>query len=313
MADLPIIILAEPIEQEARQWLSERVDLRELAFDQDGFDEALACAHGLVVRTATRVDARLLDGAPCLRIVARAGVGLDGIDLDACRERDVEVLNTPSANTQAVVEFVIASVTNELRPRERITNAVDGDQWRRMRASSRASMQMDEMTFGILGFGRIGSRLGAVASAIGFRVLFHDLRAIPDAHRGTCQPVDLDTLLLESDVLSIHVDGRASNHGLVDAACLAKIKDSALLVNASRGFVIDEPALASRLGSTPSFRAVLDVHETEPIPSGSPMLGLENVVLHPHIAARTTTGLLNMSWVVRDMVDRLASRTEVAD
>ena len=313
MADLPIIILAEPIEQEARQWLSERVDLRELAFDQDGFDEALACAHGLVVRTATRVDARLLDGAPCLRIVARAGVGLDGIDLDACRERDVEVLNTPSANTQAVVEFVIASVTNELRPRERITNAVDGDQWRRMRASSRASMQMDEMTFGILGFGRIGSRLGAVASAIGFRVLFHDLRAIPDAHRGTCQPVDLDTLLLESDVLSIHVDGRASNHGLVDAACLAKIKDSALLVNASRGFVIDEPALASRLGATPSFRAVLDVHETEPIPSGSPMLGLENVVLHPHIAARTTTGLLNMSWVVRDMVDRLASRTEVAD
>jgi phosphoglycerate dehydrogenase-like enzyme len=313
MADLPIIILAEPIEQEARQWLSERVDLRELAFDRDGFDEALACAHGLVVRTATRVDARLLDGAPCLRIVARAGVGLDGIDLDACRERDVEVLNTPSANTQAVVEFVIASVTNELRPRERITNAVDGDQWRRMRASSRASVQMDEMTFGILGFGRIGSRLGAVASAIGFRVLFHDLRAIPDAHRGTCQPVDLDTLLRESDVLSIHVDGRASNHGLVDAACLAKIKDSALLVNASRGFVIDEPALASRLRATPSFRAVLDVHETEPIPSGSPMLGLENVVLHPHIAARTTTGLLNMSWVVRDMVDRLASRTEVAD
>ena len=192
MADLPIIILAEPIEQEARQWLSERVDLRELAFDQDGFDEALACAHGLVVRTATRVDARLLDGAPCLRIVARAGVGLDGIDLDACRERDVEVLNTPSANTQAVVEFVIASVTNELRPRERITNAVDGDQWRRMRASSRASMQMDEMTFGILGFGRIGSRLGAVASAIGFRVLFHDLRAIPDAQRsGSLKITDL--------------------------------------------------------------------------------------------------------------------------
>jgi len=311
MADRPIVILAEPIEEAPRAWLADRVDLRELAPGDAGFDQALAVAHGIVIRTATRVDVDLLDAAPCLLAVARAGVGLDGIDQSACRERGIAVLNTPDANTQAVVEFVIASVTHALRPRDQVEEPLDRQQWQAMRASDRASIQMDQLTFGVLGFGRIGSRVGEVASAIGFRVLFHDLLDIPASRHGDAAPVGLEALLGESDVLSIHVDGRASNRHLLDSRRLELLRESVLLVNASRGFVIDEEALAAHLRATPSMHVILDVHDTEPIPPGSPMLGLPNATLHPHIAARTRTGLLNMGWVVRDLLEhvQVASRS----
>lgn len=310
MADQPIVILAEPIEEAPRAWLAERVDLRALAPGDPGFNEALAVAHGIVVRTATRVDAGMLDAAPCLQAVARAGVGLDGIDQQACRERGIAVLNTPDANTQAVVEFVIASVTHALRPRDQVEEALDRQQWQAMRASDRASVQMDQMVFGVLGFGRIGSRVAEVASTIGFKVLYHDLLEIPAAGRGKASPVELETLLSDSDVLSLHVDGRASNRHLLDAGRLDLLRDTVLLVNASRGFVIDEDALASRLRTTSSMHAILDVHDREPIPGDSPMLGLPNATLHPHIAARTRTGLANMGWVVRDLLEHVQAESQ---
>lgn len=305
MAELPCVILAEPIDDEARDWLAQRVDLHEVSVGQEGFSELLGRARGIVIRTATRVDGDVLAAAPMLEVVARAGVGLDGVDLEACRARGIRVLNTPDANTQAVVEFVIASMTDVLRPRERVQAAVDPNRWRDMRAADRAGVQMDELTLGVLGFGRIGSRVAEVASAIGFDVLYHDLRDIPETGRGSAVPVDLTTLLTSSDVLTVHVDGRPENRSLLDEGRIGLLRDTALLLNTSRGFVIDEAALANRLTATPSMTAILDVHGTEPIPADSPMLGLENAILHPHIAARTRTGLRAMSWVVRDLVEHL--------
>ena len=305
MADMPLVILAEPIDEVARDWLDQRVDLQVVAQHEPGFMELLGRARGIVIRTATRVDRDLLASAPRLEVVARAGVGLDGVDLDACRERGIRVLNTPDANTQAVVEFVIAAMTEALRPRERVRTAVESDHWRAMRAADRACVQMDELTFGVLGFGRIGSRVAQVASAIGFDVVYHDLRDIPVSERGSAVPVDLPTLLAASDVLTIHVDGRPENRSLLDADRIGLLRDTVLLLNTSRGFVIDESALANRLAATPSMTAILDVHEIEPVPADSPMLGLENAILHPHIAARTRTGLRAMSWVVRDLVEHL--------
>ena len=169
---------------------------------------------------------------------------------------------------------------------------------------------MDQLVFGVLGFGRIGSRVAEVASAIGFKVLYHDLLEIPAASRGNASSVELESLLGESDILSLHVDGRASNHHLLDADRLGLLRDTMLLVNASRGFVIDEDALASRLRTTPSMHAILDVHDREPIPECSPMLSLPNATLHPHIAARTRTGLANMGWVVRDLLEHVQAESQ---
>lgn len=305
MPSSPLVILAEPIEAAPRAWLEGQVDLRELGIGDPGFNQVLAEAEGIVVRTATEVNQVMIDKAPNLRVVARAGVGLDTIDLDACAARGITVLNVPDANTQAVVEFVIASVTDALRPREQLHQAVDESMWRRMRSSETASVQMDTLRFGVLGFGRIGSRVAEVASAIGFAVLYTDLLEVPESRRHGATSVSLDDLLGNSDVLSVHVDGRTSNRNLLGARELSLMSDTSLLVNTSRGFVIDESALADRLQRHSAARAILDVHEREPIPLDSSLVGLPNAVLHPHIAARTTTGLLNMGWVVRDLVEHL--------
>ena len=308
MTTRPLVILAEPIDEAARSWLADRVDLHEVPATDPEFLTLLSRAEGIVIRTDTRVDSDLLDAAPMLRAVARAGVGLDGVDLESCRCRGIRVLNTPDANTQAVVEFVISAVTGALRPLERVSAAVEPDEWAAMRAPDRAAIQMDQMTFGVLGFGRIGSRVGQVASAIGFDVIYHDLREIGPAYRGAARPVDLQTLLASSDVLTIHVDGRPENRNLLGPQELQRLGDGSLLINTSRGFVIDEPALADRLRGSDSLTAILDVHAIEPIPEESPMLGLGNAILHPHIAARTRTGLRAMSWVVRDLVEHLSVR-----
>jgi phosphoglycerate dehydrogenase-like enzyme len=160
---------------------------------------------------------------------------------------------------------------------------------------------MNECSLGILGFGRIGRRVAEVASAIGFRVLYNDHLEIPESSRHGAEPVSLEKLLSESDVLSVHIDGRESNHGFLDAARYRLMKDDATLLNTSRGVVLDEVALAAWLSEHPRALAVLDVHAKEPFEADAPLLRSPNARLMPHLASRTRTALANMSWVVKDV------------
>ncbi len=305
MADRPLVILAEPIEAEAESWLGSRVQLVSCSPGDDEFANQLSQAVGMVVRTSTQVDETMLSSAPNLRVVARAGVGLDNIDVEACRARNIEVLSTPEANTQAVVEYVIAIITNELRPRIPVTEAVDLETWSALRSGTHAARQMDTLCLGILGFGRIGSRVGRIARAIGFETIYTDLVDIPESARHGARPVGIEELLSASDVLSIHVDGRDANRGLLGSEELAFLKKDALLVNTSRGFVIDTSALLESLMAFPAMHAVLDVHEEEPILSTYPLLGLSNATLLPHVGARTRKALADMSSVVKDLARHL--------
>ena len=301
MPDGPLIILTEHLDDAAIEWISSRADLRRCSYEDPEFDSLLAGASGLVIRTYTIIDEDLLDKAPLLRVVGRAGVGLDNVDLEACRKRGIEVVNTPDANTQAVVEYVTSIVSGCLRAGKPLTEPVDSKAWSTLRDQQIVNRQMNEMTFGILGFGRIGSRMAEVAAAIGFNVMYHDIEDIPVESRRDARSVDMDTLLEESDVLTIHVDGRPSNHGLLGSGEIGRLSASVLLINTSRGFVIDSDALAGFLHRHPDARAVLDVHEPEPVPSSNPLLGLSNAVLYPHLASRTRAAQANMSWVVRDV------------
>ncbi|MCH2149355.1 MAG: hypothetical protein MK095_07965 [Phycisphaerales bacterium] len=305
MASLPLILVTEPILCDSLQWLSERATVVETAPGDAEFNRLLPNAVALVVRTSTIVDAAMLDAASSLHAVARAGVGLDNIDQEACRERGIEVIHTPDANTQAVVEYVTTIVLDALRPREPLTGGVDRDGWDAIRSADRAYRQMSECRFGVLGFGRIGSRVAEVAAAIGFSTAYTDLRVIPESARHHAIALSLDELLSTSDVLSIHVDGRPSNRDLLGSRELALLPDHALLVNTSRGIIIETNALADRLRATPTFRAVLDVHDREPVPAGHPLLGLPNATLYPHVAARTTSALTNMSQVVEPLARHL--------
>jgi phosphoglycerate dehydrogenase-like enzyme len=299
--DRPLVAIAEPIEPVCLEWLERRCRCRGL--------ESIQSAAALIVRTATRVDRALLASAHALRVVGRAGVGLDHIDLGACAERGIVVVHTPDANTDAVVEYVFAEMLDAIRRRPVVGAPMSPALWEQARDDAVAPMQLNGAALGVLGFGRIGSRVGAVGRAFGMRVRYHDLREIPTDRRTGAEPVGSEELLGSSEFLTIHVDGRASNRGLIGARELGVLKHDAVLINTSRGLVVDAGALADFLGRHPGARAVCDVHEPEPIGADNPLLGLPNARLTPHIASATSQAKLAMSWVVRDVWRALSGET----
>lgn len=314
---LPTVVVSEHLDAAPAAWLDAhaqviRADIKEPA----KLDAALATADGLVVRTYTKVNDALLAKAPRLRVVGRGGVGLDNIDVPACRRRGVEVVFTPDANTQAVVEYVLGLMLDEVRPRTALTSPATPEQFLAIR-NDNLGRQLDQMTLGILGFGRIGTRLGRVARALGMRLLVHDI--LPES---TCRAsveydfefVDAATLYRQSDILSIHVDGRPENRGLISRDVMALLKPSCIFINAARGMLVDAQALVDwiKLNASHGGRLILDVHDPEPPGSDYPLyrLSLEGVGIRllPHLAARTPTAQDNMSWVVRDVIAVLEGR-----
>lgn len=301
MPERPLVIQAEELDDSASAWLAERCEVEVCASGDARFAGLLRRASGLVVRTYTRVDPAMLADAPALRVVGRAGVGLDNIDVAACRGRGVEVVYTPDANTRAVVELVTALLLDAVRPRVFLDRALGLKEWKSLRQELVGEAQLADMTLGILGFGRVGSSMARVGSALNMRVLYHDIRAIDAQSRHGAQPVSAEELFTLSDIVTVHIDERASNRGFVGAALLGLMKGGAIFVNASRGFVVDGDALAGWLRRNPAGRAILDVHEPEPFGADYPLLSLGNAYLTPHIGAATRTAHRNMSWVVRDV------------
>jgi phosphoglycerate dehydrogenase-like enzyme len=296
-----LVIQTEDLDPAPAAWLAERCELVRCGTDDKGFDLLLASAEGMVVRTYTKVDSAMLAKAPKLKVVGRAGVGLDSIDLEACKARGMRVVSTPDANTQAVVEFVWALIFDALRPRLFLSEALEKAHWVEVRRELRAAKQIDELTLGVYGLGRIGKRMATVGAALGMRVIYHDLLEIPAELRHGASAVSRDELLASSDILTIHVDGRPSNRELVDASAFARMKPDVLLINAARGFLIDNRACAAFFSGHSEAMALLDVHEPEPFGTNYPLLGMENVHLSPHLAAATDKAQENMSWVVRDV------------
>ncbi len=165
MADKPVVIQTEHLDAQAANWLAQRVNLSEIPFAEAArLRAALPAAQGLVVRTYTKVDADLLAHAPKLKVVARAGVGLDNIDVQACRARGVQVVYTPDANSSAVVELVFAVLLDAIRPRLFLDKPLDAAAWANLRKELLGRRQLETMTLGILGFGRVGSRVARVGS-----------------------------------------------------------------------------------------------------------------------------------------------------
>lgn len=298
----PLVLQTEALDAGARAWLAERADVRTTPFEDPGALAALLPeARALVVRTYTKVDAALLAKAPNLCVVGRAGVGLDNIDVAACRARGVEVVYTPDANGSAVVELVFAVILDALRPRLFLDAPLDAARWASLRKELTGARQLEGLTIGIVGLGRVGTRIARVAGAFGMKALYTDLKDIPPAERAGAAPTPVDALFAQSDIVTLHVDGRASNRHLVGAAAFAAMKKDVLFVNASRGMVVDHQALAGFLKANPAASAILDVHEPEPIAADHPLLGLKNAHLMPHIGAATAQAHANMSWVVRDV------------
>src|SRR5262245_4515111 len=247
----PFVLQSEDLDPAAAAWLRESCELTHRHFTDPGFDELLAKADGLVVRTYTRVDAALLDKAPRLKVVGRAGVGLDRIDVEECRRRGIQVVHTPDANTQAVAEYVFAMLMDQLRPRTGLSAAVHLASWAHLRRELLAINQLNELTLGILGLGRVGSRVARIAQGFGMETLYHDLVEIPEAKRFGARPVTPAELYKRADIFTIHVDNRPGNRRLIGEAILRQLRPTAIIINTSRGLVMDAQALAAHLGRNP--------------------------------------------------------------
>lgn len=298
----PNILVTEGSDPKPLDWLKQHANVVECKYDDSTLERHLAVADGLVVRTYTRVNAALLAKAPRLRVVGRGGVGLENIDVPTCRARGVEVVYTPDANTLAVGDFVFGYLLQLLRPWGLFSRPISKAEFKRIRETQRGR-QLNELTLGILGMGRVGRRVGHIANGgFGMRVIYNDLLDVQGQLDFDATPVDKPTLYRDCDILSIHVDMRPGNEHLVGAAQIALLKRGAVLVNTSRGEVLDARALADALREGRLAGAAIDVFDPEPPGEDFPLYGLPNVLLTPHMAARTHTAIENMSWVVRDVL-----------
>lgn len=257
------------------------------ALDEDDLIAAIKGVHVLGIRSKTNISERVLDQADRLMAVAAFCIGTNQIDVDACATRGVAVFNAPYSNTRSVVELAIGLTITLMRDVADKSAAMHRGQWNK---SADGSRELRGKTLGIVGYGAIGSQLSVLAEALGMRVVFHDLSerlALGNARRMR----SLDALLAESDVVSLHVDGRSENANLIGAAQLSRMKSGTLLLNLSRGHVVDIGALAQAIGSGRIAGAALDVFPDEPRtnadPFDSPLMGLRNVILTPHIGGST--------------------------
>lgn len=261
-------------------------------------DELVDAARGadaIIVRRLTQVRGALLDAMPRCRAVGRLGVGLDNIDVEACRRREIAVVSTPGANARSVAEYVIATTMMLLRTAYLSTQEVVDGQWPKERLNLGRETQGHVM--GIVGYGAIGRITGALAQALGMHVKIHDpARAddplVPHEHVG------LDELFSTCDVVTLHVPLTPATRNFVDAPRIASMKRGAIVINAARGGMIDEAALIEALRSGALGGAALDAFEDEPLGPSPQYAGVPNLILTPHIAGVTAESEVRVNEVV---------------
>ncbi len=259
---------------------------------------ALAGARALIVRNRTQVRGALLAAAPRLVVVGRLGVGLDNIDSEACRARGIAVCPATGANDAAVAEYVVTAVMVLLRGAWHATASMLDGAWPRMALIGR---EVAGHTLGLVGLGAIARQTASRARALGMRIAAHDpfLPAHDPAWQGI-ERLELDELFRRSDALSLHVPLTDGTRGLVDARRLALMKQDAVLVNAARGGIVDETALAQALRAGQLGGAALDVFAEEPLDAAAAakFRDVPRLILTPHIAGVTVESNLRVSEVI---------------
>jgi (S)-sulfolactate dehydrogenase len=301
------VVISEFMDQEAVDWLGARcaVDYDAgLVDDRPRLLTAGAGARGIIVRNRTRVDRELLAQFPDLRAVGRLGVGLDNIDVEACRERGIAVMPATGGNTVSVAEYVIAAALILRRRAYDGTAEVLAGAWPRQRMMG---LEVSGATLGLIGFGAIARATADRARALGMEVAAYDpfLKAEDAAWAGAARHETVEGLLGASDVVSLHVPLTAETRGLIDARRIGLMKPGAVVVNTARGGIVDEAALAAALKDGRLGGAALDVFETEPLKAGSALNGAPNLIATPHIAGVTVESNTRISWITVENVARV--------
>ena len=263
------------------------VDLRSASMSEDELIAALPGVSMIGIRSNTHMTAKVMEAATDLIAIGCFCIGTNQVDLKAAATRGIAVFNAPYSNTRSVVELVIAEIISLARRLPEKTDKMHAGVWDK---SAKGSHEVRGRTLGIVGYGNIGTQLSNIAEALGLYVIFYDI-ADRLAHGNARRMPSLDALLAEADVVSLHVDGRPGNAGIFGAEQFAKMKPRSLFINAARGMVVDDHALRDNILSGHIAGAALDVFPVEPKAQGdefeSPLRGLDNVILTPHVGGST--------------------------
>lgn len=286
------ILVTEAVKGVAMDQLRNEADLEvvfepDLWKDPESLAKNIAEADAIIIRNQTQVTADVIAAAPRLKIIARAGAGLDNIDTDAATAAGIVVSSAPSENSLSVAELAMGLFISLARNIPSANQDIRSGNWNR---AAFMGSELSGKTLGVVGIGRIGTMVAQRAKAFGMKIIAHDKFADPSAPHYTeldVTFVELDELLEQADFITVHLPLLPDTRRLFNEELFAKMKPSAYFVNTSRGEVVDEDALSNALKQGTIAGAGLDVRETEPPPQGDALVGTDKTVLTPHIAAFT--------------------------
>ncbi len=282
--------ICDPIAQEGVEYLKkegfEVIDLT--GVPKDELPKHVGDLDAIIIRSATKVRKEFIDAAKNLKVIGRAGVGLDNVDVEYAKSKGIKVLNTPGATSISVAELVIGLILAVMRKIAYADREMRHGKWPKKKCKG---IEMYGKTLGIIGIGRIGREVAKRARAFGMKIIYYDVFKLDDrtANELGVEYRDLDDLIGEADVITLHVPLLPETKHMINAERIAKMKDGAIVINAARGGVVDEDALYEALKSGKLYGAALDVYEHEPLKE-SKLFELDNIVLTPHIGAQAKEG-----------------------
>ncbi|MDB2391691.1 hypothetical protein N9V91_01605 [Acidimicrobiaceae bacterium] len=295
------VLVSEEISDKGLDLLREaghEVDVQ-IGLDDAGLAAAIVGAQAIIIRSATTVSAELLSAGTDLKIVGRAGIGLDNVDVDAATERNVLVANAPFSNAITAAEHTMAMLLAQARNIAHAHAALVEGRWERSKWNG---VELAEKTLGIVGLGRIGGLVAARARAFDMEIIAFDPYVAPERAAGMgIELVDLETLIGTSDFVTLHLARTPDTMNLINAELLAKAKPGLRLVNVARGGIIDEAALAEAISNGPVGGAAIDVFAEEPTVV-SPLFTLPEVTVTPHLGASTVEAQLKAGVQVAEQV-----------
>lgn len=312
---MPKVLVSDPIDQAGLDILSQvaQVDVK-TGLSNEELVQIIPEYDALMIRSGTRVTQEIIEAGNQLKIIGRAGVGVDNVDVPSATRKGIVVVNSPEGNTIAAAEHALAMMLSLSRYIPDANHSVKNGKWDR---KSYVGAEVYKKTLGIVGLGKIGSHVAAAAKAMGMKLLAYDpFISIERADHLGCRLVDMDLLFRESDYITLHIPKTPETANLINAEAIAKMKPTVRIINCARGGIIDEAALAEALKEGRIGGAALDVYENEPLEADSPLRSLgKQAILTPHLGASTAEAQINVAIDVaeqiRDVLLGLPARSAV--
>jgi D-3-phosphoglycerate dehydrogenase len=295
------VLVSDKMDEDALKFLKDDSDVEltvKTSLSVEELKEEIKDKNAIIVRSATKVRKEIIDAAPNLKVIGRAGIGLDNIDVEYAKSKGIEVLNTPGASSVSVAELTLALILAVNRKIQMSVKAFSDKPYRWIKKEMKG-WELHGKTLGIIGMGHIGREVAKRALCFGMKVIGYD---VYDFNVGNVEKVQLDELYKRSDIITIHAPLLDSTRHMINSKSIAKMKDGVVLVCAARGGIIDEKSLIKSLKDGKVRAAALDVFEKEPPDENNELLKLDNVLLTPHIGGSTVEAQKRIGMEITDKV-----------